>query len=213
MTSSANPPARLSAAVKLLLLFAAVAVAGLIVPFWVDPAIGKSGTAWRQGFGALAVSIVGLSGLLLWIARMRGPIQAFCLVFGVLAGLCLVVDAAIGLAVFDYGVSRDAAVALRIVRVVPGAAALAAVAGCMLGFFAGTALSFVQRRAKKSASTNAASGRAVSGPRQWVRSWTSRCSSRPSTSRWMGAARVAKSRRHGFSDRGRAVLIGVCEGH
>ncbi len=164
-----RPPARLSAAVKLLLFLAAVAVAGLIVPWCVEDVLGKTGTNWRRGLGVLLVSIVVLSVLLVWIGRTRGPIHAFCLVFGVLTSLCLVVDAGIGLALFDYGLSRDLAVALRIVRVVPSFAAVAAVVGCLLGFVGAMGLSLVQRRAEKAAQARAAAGNKASTPRgRWL---------------------------------------------
>ncbi len=160
------PPARLSAGVKLLLFFAAAAVVGLIVPWCATGVRAALGNGWLQGTCILLTVIVLLSALLVWMARTHAPIHAFSLVFGVLASLCLVVNGAFALAVFDYSVSRDPVVALRVTGLFPMLTAVVAVLGCTLSFVGGVVLSFFRSRAEKAAQTCAENGGSLSR-RRW----------------------------------------------
>jgi len=157
----------LGAGVKILLLLAGIAALALLAPWLVEDVNGKRHIPWRQGVAAMLVAVVLLSALLIWAMRRRAPVHAVCLVFGLLAGLCVVVDAALGLALFDYAVTRDLAVALRIMPVVYIFAAVASVLGCVLGFVGAMGVSFLQRRATRGVQADASEPSAATR-RSWL---------------------------------------------
>jgi len=154
----ANSRPRLGVSVIILLLLAGIAVVGLLLPWFLEDVNGKRFIQWKQGVRVMLVAVVSLSVLLVLATRRRAPVHALCLVFGLLAGLCIVIDAAFVLAVFDYAVSGDLAVALRIVPVVYLFAAVAAALGCAAGFVVGMGLSFLRQRTRNSIEVAAEGG-------------------------------------------------------
>ncbi len=135
----------IGAGVKAIFALAAVAFAGLLVPWWLEDAHANRTIPWRQAWAAILLSLPLLGILLAWIARSDGSAITRGTLGGLLGGLSVIVDAGIALALFNYGVSGDVAVALRIVPVVVLLAPMAALLGCALGCLGGMVVSLIKR--------------------------------------------------------------------
>src|SRR2546430_2122064 len=107
----------LGPAVKIILPLAAIAFVGLLLALYLANGSNSLNDQWRQAALMCLVATAALGLLLVGLARTGSNVLARAVIGGVLCGVSATINASLALALFDYHVTSDLILALRMLPV------------------------------------------------------------------------------------------------